>query len=165
MGWRDQPLFRARSQSHDSENCLKVSLERAQLEESRPRGPCGGKGAESFPRFKPDAVNWGGSLPPLFPFARDESLFWGRIVPRWCWQWHLDCIYCNAKSKPWRGGCIPYTEHTARLMLLPGRLGGFTQVSRDNFLWEQLCQSSALDCNNLSLRASPVICLYSSLHN
>lgn len=35
----------------------------------------------------------------------------------------------------------------------------------ENFLWESLCQSSALDCNNLSLWASPAICLYSSLHN
>lgn len=44
-GLRDQLLFLARAQSCDSDNCSKVSLDHVQLEQSRPHGPCGGKGA------------------------------------------------------------------------------------------------------------------------
>lgn len=112
------------------------------LKESRTRGPCGVKGdglQQSLSQFKSDTVIWGGSFPFCSPLQIDESLFGDRTALCQCWWSYLGCICYNAKSNPWHCCCIPCTEHTAWLMLLPQHLGGltgFTQVSRHNFLWE-----------------------------
>lgn len=51
------------------------------------------------------------------------------------------------RAIPGVAAAIPGAEHQ------PGHLAGFAQVSRDNFLWESLCQLSALAWNNPSLRS------------
>lgn len=166
-GLRDQPLFCARSQSCDSV-AWKFLLK------CTPRGEqpsCGGKGAglQLGVFHSLDLILWpgAGNSPLCTPLPEMRaSLGAGLFLTDadsdiWVLSWAMPraipdvaAASCAQSTQP--GWCFSLSASEA--------LQGLLRWA-ENFLWESLCQSSALDCNNLSLWASPAICLYSSLHN